>query len=215
MVWVGRLAEFMQDWNYLIQRNGWQSTLPVIGHEIIRLPYRHLRFAVPACSLLELPDLQPKILLEIREFKLSDLALARQMNRPSEARLYARRLARGQKGLIAFHEGEPAGYAWGCVEMDTTLERAYWELAPGDVFCVDAYTAPAFRGKGVQTALTLARFRCFRDLGYRRAVAFIEIHNHPSLAVWRKFGSQMIGYIDFRRVGPWRWVRYSERDTAG
>lgn len=209
MLWVSRLAEFLEDWNYLARRDGWQATLPVIGQEIVKLPYRHLKFMVPACSLLELPDVQPKIALQIREFDLSDLALAREMNRPSEARLYARRLARGHKGLIAFHDGEPAGYAWGCAEIDPALERAYWELAPGEVFCVDAYTDPAFRGKGVQTALTLARFRFFRDLGYRRAVAFIEIHNHPSLAVWRKFGSQIIGDIDFRRIGPWRRVRYN------
>jgi GNAT superfamily N-acetyltransferase len=209
MQWVSRLAEFVEDWNYLVRRYGWQATLPVVGQEIAKLPYRNLRFAVPACSLLELPDLQPKIPLEIREFKLSDLALAREMNRPSEARSYSRRLARGHKGLIAFHDDEPAGYAWGCAEIDPALERAYWELDPGDVFCVDAYTAPAFRGKGVQTALTLARFRFFRDLGYRRAVAFIEIHNHPSLAVWRKFRSETIGYIDFRRIGPWRRVRYN------
>jgi GNAT superfamily N-acetyltransferase len=134
--------------------------------------------------------------------------LAREINRPSEARLYSRRLARGHRGLIAFHRGEPAGYAWGCSEIDPKLERIWWKLEPGDIFFVDAYTVPAFRGKGVHTALTLARFRLFRDLGYRRSISYVEIHNYPSLAVWRKFGSQMIGYIDYKRIGPWRWVQY-------
>jgi GNAT superfamily N-acetyltransferase len=208
--WLTRFTELVDDWSYLSQRDGWRATLPLIGQEAARLPYRRLRFAVPARSLLEpLPDLQPKIALEIRVFQPADLALVRQINRPSEAGLYQRRLERGHTGLIAFHAGKPAGYAWGCPEIDPGLERAYWKLEPGDVFCVDAYTAPAFRGHGVQTALTLARFRLFRDLGYQRAIAYIEVHNHPSLAVWNKFGSQIIGYIDFMRLGPWRRTHHS------
>lgn len=76
------------------------------------------------------------------------------------------------------------------------------------MICVDAYRAPAFRGRGVQTALTLARFRLFRDLGYRREVTYIEQRNDPSLAVWRKAGSQVVGHVDYIRIGPWRRLRY-------
>jgi RimJ/RimL family protein N-acetyltransferase len=123
--------------------------------------------------------------------------------------LNSRRLAHGHKGLIALHKGEPTGYAWGCSKIERALERVYPELEPGDVFCVDAYTAPAFRGQGVHTALTLARFRLFRTMGYRRAVSYIEVNNYPSLAVWRKFGGEIIGYIDLKRIGSWRRVQYS------
>ena len=60
----------------------------------------------------------------------------------------------------------------------------------------------------VQTALTLARFRMFHELGYRRAVCYIEEKNAPSLAVWqRKFAGQTIGRIDFIRLGLWYRVR--------
>ena len=82
------------------------------------------------------------------------------------------------------------------------------KLDPGDVLCTDASTASAYRGQGVQTALTLARLRLFRDLGYRRALATIEVRNHLSLAVWRKVGAQAIGRMTFFRIGPWRRVRY-------
>jgi GNAT superfamily N-acetyltransferase len=174
---------------------------------VVTLPYRRLGFVVVARSLLEpLPDLQPKIALEIREFEPADVDLVKQIDRPSEARACALRLAHGHKGLLALHNGQPAGYAWGCAEM--ALERVHLKLDPGEVLCTDACTALAFRGKGVQTALTLARFRLFRDLGYQRAIAYIEARNYPSLAVWRKFGSRVVGHVDFSRVGPWRRVRY-------
>ena len=212
MRWISRLAELFEDWSYLIKRDGWQSALPAVGRELVRLPYRHVKLAVVACSLLDpLPDLQSKILLEIREFKPTDLELVRHINCPSEARLCARRLAYGHKGLVALHKGEPAGYAWGCSEIEPTLERMQVELNSGDVLCVDACTAPVFRGQGVQTALTLARFRVFRDLGYRRAIAYIGTRNFASLATWqRKMGGEVVGYVDFRRIGPWRWVRFTE-----
>lgn len=210
MQWSNRLAELIKDWSYLIQRDGWRSTLPTFWQEVAGLPYRHAQFIVVARSLEEpLPDLKPKIELEIRLFEPADVELVRQIDRPSVARACVRRLERGHKGLIALREGQPAGYAWGCAEIDPTLERVDLKLEFGDVLCVDAFTAPAFRGKGIQTTLSLARFRLFHDLGYRRAIAYIERNNSPSLAVWRKVGSQEVGRIDFERIGPWRRTRHS------
>jgi GNAT superfamily N-acetyltransferase len=202
----GRLAEFFEDWNYLVRRDGWRFALPVIGREMMALPYRHLNFVVVARSLLNpLPILQPKMSLEIREFEPTDLNLVRQIDRPSEVRLCTRRLACGQRGLLALYKGQPAGYAWACTEVQPGLERVQITLSPGDMLCVDVYTSPAFRGKGVHTALTLARFALFRELGYSRAVTYIEKRNYPSLAVWRKVGSQVLGHIEFNRIGPWRY----------
>jgi len=211
MRWIGRLAELIEDWKYIIRRDGWRSGLPTMGQEIAQLFYRHLEFVVVTRFLLEpLPDLQPKLAFEIREFRPSDLDLVRQMDRPSEARLCARRLACGHKGWLALYQGQPAAYAWACAEVEPTLERVCLKLEPGDMLCADVYTVPAFRGQGLQTVLTLARFQLFRDLGFRRAVTYIEKRNAPSLTVWqKKVGSQIIGQVDFVRIGPWRRLRYS------
>jgi GNAT superfamily N-acetyltransferase len=204
-----RLAELVEDWQYLIQRDGMKSGLLVIRLELATLPYRHLSFHVVARSLTEpLPNFQPKIALELRPFQQADVGLVREIDRPSEARLCAQRLAHGHKGLLALNQGQPVGYAWGCTEVNPALERVHLTLEPGDVLCTDVYTAPSFRGQGVQTALTLARFRMFRDLGYRRAVCYIERRNGPSLAVWqRKLRGQTVGQVDFLRLGAWYHVR--------
>jgi GNAT superfamily N-acetyltransferase len=205
---ISRLSELMEDWSYVIRRDGVKSALPAVGLEIARLPYRHLSFLIVACPLAApLPDSSPKILLEIRPLGWPDLELVRQIHRPSEARACARRLERGHTGFLALHQGQMIGYAWACTEVHRSLERVQLTLVPDDVLCVDAYTVPAFRGKGVQTALALARFRLFGGLGYQRAIAYIERRNVPSLAVWRKLGGQEIGEIEFRRIGPWRRVR--------
>lgn len=207
---LDRLAEFIEDWKFLARRDGLFHALPVIGLDIARLPYRHMRFLVFAYLLGgPLPDLRSRIELEFRPFELADVKRVRALDRPSEARLCARRLERGHSGLVALHAGLLAGYAWGCDEVNPELERVPIRLEPGDVLCTDVFTAPALRGRGVQTALTLARFRLFADLGYRRAVCYIEERNTPSLAVWkRKLGSPVVDQLSFTRIGAWYRVRF-------
>jgi hypothetical protein len=208
---IGRLAENFDDWKEIIQRDGVISALPSIVLEISHLPYRRLQFLVLERSLSEtLPNLQSKIPLDIRSFQPGDIVLIRQMDRPSEARQCARRLESGYQGLVALYQNQPAGYGWGCAKINPQIEKVQITLGPGDVLCNDVFTNPVFRGQGVQTALTLARFRLFRDLGYCRALCYIEIRNAPSLAVWqRKLGSKIVGSIDFLRIGPWYRVRYT------
>lgn len=202
---TSRLAELIEDWMHMLRRDGLRSALPAVGQEIARLPYRHLRFLVIARSLSQpLPEIQPRIALEIRPFEPADFGLVREIDRPSEARQAALRLESGYKGLVALYQGQLAGYAWGCAEINPQIERVQIKLEPGDVLCNDAFTNPAFRGQGVQTALALARFRLFRDLGFCRAICYIERKNAPSLAVWqRKLGGHIVGNIQFLRFGPW------------
>lgn len=211
-----KVTDLFIDWKFLIRRNGIKSALSTVGLEILQLPYRHMRLLVVARSLGE-PDsgYQPKIDLEIRPFKQADLELVQKINRPSAARDCARRILLGHKGLVALHRGHLTGYAWGCTEIDPKLERVKLELKSGDVFCMDVYTFPAFRGQGVQTALTLARFKMFYELGYQRAICTIERNNAPSLTVWqKKFGGAIIGRIDYIRFGPWHRIRYYNNSTT-
>jgi GNAT superfamily N-acetyltransferase len=109
------------------------------------------------------------------------------------------------------NHSQAAGYGWGCAEIDPQLEHVPLRLEHRDILCNDAFTTPAYRGQGVQTALTLARLQRFQNLGYRRALCYIEEHNDPSIAVWqRKLSSAIIGRIDFKRFGPWYHVKFSD-----
>jgi ribosomal protein S18 acetylase RimI-like enzyme len=213
--WRHRLVELFGDWRFFFQRDGWRSATSVAIRELRGLPYRHMQLLVLARPLwTPLPEYDPKMELSIRRFELADVPSVNQINRPSEAGLCALRLSRGQRGFSAFHGDQLAGYAWADDRLDPTLERVQFPLLPGDGVCLDFYTAPAFREQGVQTALTSALLRDLRELGYDRALAYIEKGNLPSLAVWqRKFEGDTIGMIDFVRVGPWRRTKII--DTQG
>lgn len=210
-----RLLELFEDWGYVIQKDGFWSALPAIGQDIARFPFRHLKFFVFERSLNEtITEIHPQIELEIRPFEKSDLQMVKRINRPSEARQCERHLESGHKGLIAFFHDQPAGYAWGCADVNPEIEKVPIHLETGDVLCTDVFTSPPFRGKGVQTALSLARFQIFQDLGFSRAICYIEIQNDPSLAVWqRKLGGLKTGSIDFLRLGPWYRVRFQPNDS--
>jgi len=207
MQWPERLKELGEDWVYRLKRDGWAWGMRQAFADALALPYRHLQFVIVARSLLEpLPDFQPEIPLDIRPFQTADLNFVRRRHLPSEAKLCQQRMRRGDYGLTACYQGETAGYAWACV--DTNLERVTLKLLPGDALCTDAFTAPNFRQKGVQTALTVARLQLLQDKGYKRAIAYIETRNHPSLAVWRKLGAKVISRIDFKRIGLRRITHY-------
>ena len=209
---IQRLIEIIDDWQFLIRRDGVIVTIPLIASEIARLPYRHLEFLILAVSLDNpLPDLHPKMPLDIRPFTETDLKLIREVNRPSEARLCARRLARNHHGFIAMNHSQAAGYAWGCAEINPQLERVQLKLDLGDILCNDAFTTPAYRNQGVQTSLVLARVHFFQVLGYKRALCYIEKTNKPSISVWqRKLNGSIIGQIDFKRIGPYYQVKFSD-----
>lgn len=217
---TNRLAELIEDWNYLIDRGGLWRVLPTIFQEIARLPFRHLKFFVFHRSLCDaLPVIPAKTALIIRQFKQSDLDLVKKIVRPSEVKQSRRHLESGHQGLIALYQDQPVGYAWGSAEINPEIEKVPISLEPGDVLLTDVFTSPPFRGKGVQTALSLARLQMFRELGFDRAICYIEIHNAPSLAVWqRKLGAQKAGSIDFLRIGLWYKVRFkiaeSEQTSA-
>jgi GNAT superfamily N-acetyltransferase len=204
--WLSRFCDLSKDWYYAIKQDGFQKAVPLIIDELKQLPYRKAEFAILIRPVtMPCPAYTPKIDLNIRPLTEADLDYIAQIDRPSEVKACADRLAAGHRGLIAFHEGQPVGHAWTSTDFDADMERIDIGLKPGDLYCTDAYTAPAFRGKGIQTALTIARLELARDWGYQRTVCFIRRDNVASMAVWqRKLRAKVIGCFDFTRLGIWR-----------
>jgi ribosomal protein S18 acetylase RimI-like enzyme len=206
---MDRLAQLMEDWKYYFRNRTWQQAVLTAGKELLLLPYRHIHFLIVARTLQEpLPGFTSDIPFTIRKFDPSDLAGVAEIDRPSEARAFAQRLASGHTGVAALFNQRLVGYAWAFKKVNPDIERIDLKLEPYDFICTDAFTAPAYRKSGIQTLLTLERFRIFRALGYRRALCYIESSNLPSLRAWKKVGGYVVGEIDYFRLGPWRWTHY-------
>ncbi len=208
--WNYRLAELVEDWAFYSRTYSWSSSLLNVSRELLALPYRHIHYFMFERSLTDpLPVIKFDGSIMIRRFKPQDIPEVAEINRPSEARLCARRLDSGQVGLSAIYDNHLVGYAWACTSIEPNIERININLGPGDFLCNDDFTSPPFRGHGIQTSLIFERFRIFKENGFRKAICYIEIHNKPSQHAYEKVGSRQVGEIDFFRVGSRRWVKIS------
>ena len=87
-------------------------------------------------------------------------------------------------------------------------------LHPGDYLIAEAFTAPAFRRRGLHTAASLRCLQEARALGCVRLVGCIAPWNAPSLMVARRrMGRHVVGVAGSWALGPWRLG--STRGTVG
>lgn len=108
-----------------------------------------------------------------------------------------------------------AGQAWVDATLAVGIERAPWKLLvgtlAGDPVCcgllycgagvaglVGLGTLPAFRRRGIGSAMQLERLRIARELGYRYAVLFASAMGYSP---YRKLGFQDTG----RRISRYLW----------
>jgi ribosomal protein S18 acetylase RimI-like enzyme len=81
------------------------------------------------------------------------------------------------------------------------------ELAPGDAYLFDAYTAPAHRGNGIAGALCVQQLRHLKDAGHRRAVRAATPENAVALRLHQRCGFRRSGMLVRVGVGPWQTIR--------
>jgi ribosomal protein S18 acetylase RimI-like enzyme len=209
--WNHRLAELIEDWRNNFKVYPWRRALSAMFKRLLQLPYRHTHYLIFAVPLPEnLPDLSDFHFADstvIRRFESQDISEVAKISRPSEAKLCAQRLARGQVGLSAIHNNQLVGFSWACAEIDPTIDKFGFSLGPLDYFTLHAYTSPPFRRKGIQTSMALAQYKIFSEMGYKRAICHIRENNRPSQQHVRNIGGYQVGDIEIIRIGPWRRVR--------
>ena len=100
------------------------------------------------------------------------------------------RLAEGHLCLGARRDGELIAFTWCCPETWSYCGRL--ALLPNEAYLYDAYTALAFRGRGIAPAL---RYRLYEELarkGKVRLYSFTEQLNRPALRFKMKLGATII-----------------------
>lgn len=210
-----RALEHLVDWRHVLHRDGWSSFLKKVRQDARKLPRRKTEYIIMEVPLDHpFPDPPCLSLVEVRPFTSADLESVRKQFLPSEAAMCARRLAAGHEGLTAVLDGEFAGCCWLC--RDDSLERADLSIGADEVLFTDAFTAPRFRGQGVNTSLALASLRRGKQLHLRRLIAYIRTDNAASQAVWLgKLNGRVFAKLEFKRVWTGRRTRISKvRSTS-
>jgi len=133
---------------------------------------------------LPLAQVMARIPIEMREMAEEDIErfaalLCARGLKPDEFR---RRLARGDRGLLAFSGAELTAFHWlglssqWLPEIGITLR-----LAPGEVYGYDAVTFPAWRGNRIHAALSIYVNQYAKTHGYARYLTYVRADNPRSL----------------------------------
>jgi hypothetical protein len=69
---------------------------------------------------------------------------------------------------------------WTCLDWVEALPGMPIVLEPGEVFTTDAFTLPAWRGKGVHGAVLIEMLRLAARAGNRRAFTLVDLENARS-----------------------------------
>jgi GNAT superfamily N-acetyltransferase len=123
----------------------------------------------------------------------------------------AHRFRRGLRCFVARAGAEIVHYNWIAFGREPSLGEAgaRIELGPGEAYCSDAYTAEAWRGRGIHTAVLNAMLLFLQQAGYRTAWTDVGTDNKSSWKTHERLGWTVSGTaLDFTPRGgrrTWRW----------
>ena len=196
-----KLTSLAADLRERARRDSWYQAGRWLVETLGSLPYRHIEYTVFTRSLLEsLPVIKPRLPVTLRLATEVDLQRFQGLVLPSEMRYFARRMAHGRYCFVALDGENLAAYCWATTRIELDVDNLEIRLQPGDVYGDDAYTIPAYRRQGIQTALVVYRLEYMRNLGCQRVVVIVEKGNVSSQRMVRGLGYQEADHLTFRRI---------------
>jgi len=133
-----------------------------------------------------LPAIPPPPGIKIKKAGLEDLPDILELRGPI---IVKGRLERGDVCFLAYAGGRAVSSAWYTAREDYMLElRREVSPPPGAVYQFGVYTLPAYRGKGITTALTAALLADARTAGYSRAEGLIISVNRGAIRMVMRAG---------------------------
>jgi L-amino acid N-acyltransferase YncA len=125
--------------------------------------------------------------------------------RPDGADRAQRRLAAGHRCFVAWVDGKLATARWvATAAAHVDYLGLELELAPGEVYSYDSFTAERFRGRGLSTASQARLADVLREEGFGRVLRAVLPENRAGVRDAIAAGFRPRGRIGYVRVGPWR-----------
>ena len=125
---------------------------------------------------------------------LEEVARLLQPPDPSKRALFARRLDCGFRCFVGRVDGRVVAYNWTQYKPGEDA-GTYVDLRPGEVHCLDAYTAVDFRGKNIHAALLREMLLFNAGLGCRYAYSRVSSTNRRSPKAHRRLGWERTGRV--------------------
>lgn len=185
----------------VVQEEGWRSLWFKVLGEII---YR--RVVVMERLLSEpVPQVQTAFPVSVQLLTGDDVNDYLLLRPDADPAVVRQRLARGHTCIGLCSEGCLVHVSW---VASSSAHVGYLgcdiELAPGDAYTYEAYTAPEVRGCNLSPYRIAWMMDYLRERGYRRLILVVMPENRTAFRPVQKVGCQPIGMLGCIRLGNWR-----------
>ena len=206
----GRLSRWLRDIRSLphdaalaYRRGGRGDLWGTLAHRSIYRVCRHGHMVIIAQTLDSFKQVQPPSGLRISRLVLEDFPALGSIVTQRELDAFARQLAEGMIGLVAWRGGRPIGYTWVAGRLLPFMIPFPLPLPPNAAYLFNLYVLPSERSSGVGSALVSARLELARDLGFQEGWRMIAPSNGASLRTVEKtagHGTRLVGQVRYVRV---------------
>jgi GNAT superfamily N-acetyltransferase len=160
----------------------------------------------------------PRVAATCGEVRATEAAALVSATRSSDALELLRRFVTGSRCFVARVDGALAAWGWVSfgVEEIGELERSL-RMGADEAYCWDCGTLPAYRRRGLYTALLGHIGGALRAEGMRRLWIGASRFNRPSVRGFATAGFHPAINLTYVRLGPWRhvWVGAHPRAAQG
>jgi ribosomal protein S18 acetylase RimI-like enzyme len=200
------LASLPHDATLAYRRGGGSDLWKTVAHRSLYRVCNHGHLLIIAQALDSFHEVAPPPGVRISELTSSDWSALETIVTRRELTGFARRLAAGMVGLIAWRGERPAGYTWLTRQMLPFVTPCPVVLPPHAAYLFDLYVIPGERSGGIGSALASARLALARAQGFTEGWRMVAPTNAAS---WRTVEKTAGGQA--RVVGEIRYVRVFNR----
>lgn len=201
--WVGSLGSLHHDAALAYRRGGRRDLWVTLANRSLYRVCRHGHLLIIAQALEPFREVPPPPGVRITEATPSDWpALGELVTRP-ELNLFARRLAEGMVGLVAWRGDRAMGYTWVTGRLLPFVTPFPLALPSHAAYLFDLYVVPQERRGGIGSALVSARMALARARGFVEGWRMVAPANKASLRTMEKTaggGTRIVGEVRYVKV---------------
>jgi hypothetical protein len=143
-----------------------------------------------------------------------DMSAYLRFRRGARAQEIERRLVRGDRCFVSWHEDEIVDACWtatGCVYVPYL--RRYLHIPEGDIYSYDSYTSAEHRGRGIYMARNSFTARQNQEEGFSRSIALVAFENYSAWLILTRSGLETLGAYHLVRT-PLRGIFWETREPG-
>lgn len=185
------------------RNDGWRGVWDALALRSVYRIFRRGRLVVYAQPVAGVRDIPPPPGVTLSMLAEADWPALERFLTVRDYQRFRTLHAHGHRGILAWREGTPIGYAWVALRIEPSVTQCPLPLPGHAAYLWDLFVTPPERSSGVGSALASARLRVARECGRAEGWRMIEESNRASLRTLAKSAgtTRVVGVMIFRKIG--------------